>query len=149
MTIDTYKNYYRLLLIGSKSLYKPENNRLSKINCRIINKVIILCFDSIRYYYNCSYISTLRCLHCAYIVFINRCAEKLYDFVRLVLYFASLSKADSIIFEIHQSPPDHSINLKLFDFDNCYRGEAALSSDTASPLNQFKCCVRNMSVLNF
>ena len=42
-----------------------------------------------------------------YIVFINRIAEKLYDFVRLVLYFESLSKPDSIRIGIHNSPSDH------------------------------------------
>ena len=45
---------------------------------------------------NCSYYSTLKCLHVNYFVFINRYAENLYDFVRLVLNFESLWIADSI-----------------------------------------------------
>ena len=39
-------------------------------------------------------------------VFINRSAKKFYIFVRLLLYFECLSKADSIRIEIHCSPLD-------------------------------------------
>ena len=40
-----------------------------------------------------------------YIILINRSAEKLFDFVRLVQGIDSLSNADSIQIEIHNSPP--------------------------------------------
>ena len=38
----------------------------------------------------------------------NRSAEKLYDFLRLVLDFENLSKAYSIRIEIHNSSPEHN-----------------------------------------
>ena len=41
-----------------------------------------------------------------YIVFINRSADKLYDFVRPVLDFETLSKADLMQIEIHNSHPE-------------------------------------------
>ena len=56
---------------------------------------------------NCFYNLTLKCLYGNYIVFINRSAAKLYDFVRAVLDFASLSKASLIRIEIYDSPPNH------------------------------------------
>ena len=55
---------------------------------------------------NYSYNSTLKAHHGTYIVLINRSAEKLYDFVGLVQSIDSLSNADSIQIEIHNSPAD-------------------------------------------
>ena len=52
-----------------------------------------------------SYNSILLRLHDANIVFLNRSALKLYDFVRIVIYFVCHSKADSIRIEIHNRPP--------------------------------------------
>ena len=62
---------------------------------------------------NCLYNLTLKYIRGTYIALINRSAEKLYDFARLVLDFKSLSKANSIRIEIENIPPVFSTFVYL------------------------------------
>ena len=62
------------------------------------------------YNYNNSYHKSFQRLHDNYIVLINRSALKLYDFVRIVLYFECHSKAESLRIEIQNRPRCYDIN---------------------------------------
>ena len=63
---------------------------------------------------NCSYNSTLKCLHGTHMEFIDRSAKTLYDFVRLVVDFESPSKADSTRIDRHNSSQEfHRIEITL------------------------------------
>ena len=75
----------------------------------------IMKYDTIN---NRSFNSTLKYFHDIYIALINRFAEKLSDFARLVLDSKSLSKAESIRIEIHNSLP-YYFAIPIMKVDLC------------------------------